>query len=58
MSAQVGLIGGGGLGDDAITHGIQRSNLEVVYITVASIIVLVQVGRVAGNRLAGAALRR
>lgn len=58
MSAQVGLIGGGGLGDYAITYGIQRSNFEVVYITVATIVVLVQVGQFAGNRLARIALRR
>jgi D-methionine transport system permease protein len=58
MSAQVGLIGGGGLGDFAITYGSQRSNWPVVYITVATIIVLVQVGQFAGNRLARLALRR
>jgi D-methionine transport system permease protein len=58
MSAQVGLISGGGLGDYAITYGIQRSNYEVVYITVATIIVIVQVGQFAGNRLARLALRR
>jgi D-methionine transport system permease protein len=58
MSAQVGLIGGGGLGDYSITYGSQRSNWPVVYITVATIIVLVQVGQFAGNRLARRALRR
>lgn len=58
MSAQVGVIGGGGLGDYAITYGVQRSNYEVVYITLATIVVIVQVGQFAGNRLARAALRR
>jgi D-methionine transport system permease protein len=58
MSAQVGLIGGGGLGDYAVTYGSQRYNWPVVYITVATIIVLVQVGQFVGNRLARLALRR
>ena len=58
MSAQVGLIGGGGLGDFAVTYGSQRYNWAVVYITVATIIVIVQVGQFAGNRLARLALRR
>jgi D-methionine transport system permease protein len=58
MSAQVGVIGGGGLGDYAITYGVQRSNYEVVYITLATIIVIVQVGQFVGNRLARLALRR
>jgi D-methionine transport system permease protein len=58
MSAQVGVIGGGGLGDYAITYGVQRSNYEVVYITLATIVVIVQVGQFAGNRLARLALRR
>jgi D-methionine transport system permease protein len=58
MSAQVGLIGGGGLGDYAITYGVQRSNYEVVYITMITIVVLVQLGQFAGNRLARVALRR
>lgn len=58
MSAQAGLIGGGGLGDFAVAYGSQRYNWPVVYITVATIIVLVQVGQFAGNALARRALRR
>jgi D-methionine transport system permease protein len=58
MSAQVGLIGGGGLGDFAITYGSERYDWPIVYITVATIIVLVQAGQFAGNRLARRALRR
>ncbi|TPW72996.1 methionine ABC transporter permease [Schumannella sp. 10F1B-5-1] len=58
MSAQAGLIGGGGLGDFAITYGSQRYNWPIVYITVAVIIVLVQLGQFAGNALARKALRR
>lgn len=58
MSAQAGLFGGGGLGDFAVTYGSQRYNWPVVYITVATIIVIVQAGQFVGNALARRALRR
>lgn len=58
MSAQAGLFGGGGLGDFAITYGSQRYNWPIVYITVATIIVIVQTGQFLGNWLARRALRR
>lgn len=58
MSAQAGLFGGGGLGDFAITYGSQRYNWPIVYITVATIIVIVQTGQFVGNWLARRALRR
>jgi D-methionine transport system permease protein len=58
MSAQAALVGGGGLGEFAITHGYQRYNWTSVYITVVVIIVIVQVGQVLGNALSRRALRR
>ncbi len=58
MSAQAGAIGGGGLGDFALTYGLQRYNYTIIYITVAVIIVIVQLGQFAGNALARRALRR
>ncbi|WP_022881976.1 methionine ABC transporter permease [Gryllotalpicola ginsengisoli] len=58
MSAQAGVIGGGGLGEYAITWGSQRYNWTIVYIAVATIIVIVQLGQFVGNRLARRALRR
>ncbi|MFC5744402.1 methionine ABC transporter permease [Actinomadura rugatobispora] len=58
MSAQAGLFGGGGLGDFAITHGSQRYNWPIVYISVATIVVIVQAGQFLGNWLARRALRR
>ncbi|WP_432547137.1 methionine ABC transporter permease [Kineococcus sp. SYSU DK004] len=58
MSAQAALIGGGGLGNYAITYGSQRYDWGVVYVTVATIIVIVQVGQLIGNRLARSVLRR
>jgi len=58
MTAQVGAIGGGGLGDFAITYGAQRYNWAIVYLTVATIVVIVQLGQFLGNALARKALRR
>ena len=58
MSAQAGIIGGGGLGDFAVAYGSQRYNWPVVYITVATIVVIVQLGQFLGNYLARRALRR
>ena len=58
MSAQAALVGGGGLGEFAITHGYQRYNWMSVYITVVVIIVIVQAGQMLGNALSRRALRR
>lgn len=58
MSAVAGTVGGGGLGDFAITYGHHRWNPVVTWVAVAIIIVLVQVVQLVGNRLARVALRR
>lgn len=58
MSAMVGMIGGGGLGDFAIRHGYQRFNWEVTFVAVAIIVVVVQGVQLLGNWLARRALRR
>jgi D-methionine transport system permease protein len=58
MSAQAGVIGGGGLGSFALSYGLQRYNYTIIYITVAVIIVIVQQGQFFGNWLARKALRR
>lgn len=58
MSAVVGMIGAGGLGDFAIRHGYQRFNWDVVLVAVAVIVVLVQAVQLLGNALARKALRR
>ncbi|OIH94541.1 methionine ABC transporter permease [Curtobacterium sp. MCBA15_001] len=58
MTAQGALIGGGGLGEYAITYGSQRYNWWIVYVAVAAIVVIVQLGQFLGNRLARATLRR
>ncbi|WP_404473168.1 methionine ABC transporter permease [Microbacterium aerolatum] len=58
MSAMAGYIGGGGLGNFAIIYGYQQFNQEATWVTVAIIIVIVQVGQIFGNWLAHRILRR
>lgn len=48
-SAMAGAIGGGGLGDVAIRYGYQRFQVDVMLISVISIIVLVQIVQFTGN---------
>lgn len=50
-SAMSGVIGGGGLGDLAVRYGYQRFNTAVMLVTVAILVVLVQVIQVLGDRL-------
>ncbi|WP_255252583.1 methionine ABC transporter permease [Curtobacterium sp. 'Ferrero'] len=58
MTAQGAIVGGGGLGEYAITYGSQRYDWWIVYVSVAAIVVIVQLGQFLGNRLARATLRR
>lgn len=58
MTAVAGGLGGGGLGQFAISYGYQRFNWEVTWVAVLTIIVIVQLAQFAGNRLARMALRR
>jgi D-methionine transport system permease protein len=46
-----GVIGGGGLGDLAIRFGYQRFQTDVMVITVALLVVLVQLLQMLGDRL-------
>ena len=50
-SAMSGVIGGGGLGDLAVRYGYQRFNTSVMIVTVAILVVLVQVIQVVGDRV-------
>jgi len=50
-SAMSGVIGGGGLGDLAVRYGYQRFNTSVMIVTVAILVVLVQVIQVVGDRI-------
>lgn len=50
-SAMSGVIGGGGLGDLAVRYGYQRFNTAVMLVTVAILVILVQVIQVLGDRI-------
>lgn len=58
MSAVVGAVAGGGLGNFAIVYGYQRYDYAVTWLTVAVIVVLVQLAQALGNLLARRVLRR
>lgn len=58
MSAMAGYIGGGGLGDFAITYGYQQYNWAVTWATVLIMIVIVQGAQLLGNVLAKRVLHR
>ncbi len=58
MSAVVGMVAAGGLGDLALVYGYQRYDYAVTWITVAVIVALVQLAQLLGNSLARRALRR
>ena len=52
-SAVAGVVGGGGIGDLAIRYGYYRFQTDVMVLTVALLVVLVQALQFAGNGLAG-----
>ena len=58
MTAIAGALGGGGLGQFAITYGYQRYDWTVTAIAVVTIIIIVQLAQFLGNWLARRALRR
>ncbi|OCA87654.1 methionine ABC transporter permease [Bacillus sp. FJAT-27225] len=57
-SAMAGAVGGGGIGDLAITYGYQRFDTTTMLITVAILVVMVQGLQTAGNVLAKKIRRR
>lgn len=57
-SAMAGAVGGGGLGDLAITFGYQRFDTVVMYITVGILVVMVQGLQSLGNILSRRVRRR
>ncbi|MFC3748018.1 methionine ABC transporter permease [Paenibacillus sp. GCM10012306] len=50
-TAMSGMVGGGGLGDLAIRYGYYRYEKEVMLISVALMVILVQLLQMAGDRL-------
>lgn len=51
-SAMAGTVGGGGLGDLAIRYGYQRFDVQIMLITIALLIVIVQCIQFVGDKLA------
>jgi len=51
-SASAGFVGGGGLGDIAIRYGYNRYQTDIMFVTVALLVVLVQIFQEIGMRLA------
>jgi D-methionine transport system permease protein len=51
-SAVAGVVGGGGIGDLAIRYGYYRFQSDVMFATVAILVVLVQLIQFSGNRIA------
>lgn len=58
MSAMVGAIGGGGLGDFALRHGYRQYNWEITVVTVLVIVAIVQVAQFFGNWLSRKVMHR
>lgn len=58
MSAMAGYVGGGGLGNFAITQGYQRYDFEVMYVAVIAIVIIVQAAQLFGNWLSKKIMRR
>src|SRR5690606_38056005 len=50
-AAMSGVIGGGGLGDLAIRYGYQRFQTDVMIVTVALLVILVQVLQMIGDKM-------
>lgn len=50
-SCMSGFIGGGGLGDIAIRYGYYRHQADIMLVTVAILIIIVQVIQESGNRI-------
>ena len=58
MSAMAGYIGGGGLGDFAITYGYNAFNPTITLAGTIVIILIVQVAQLLGNFLSKKIMRR
>ncbi|MGW1199161.1 methionine ABC transporter permease [Streptomyces sp. NPDC002536] len=58
FSAVAGTVGGGGVGNLAMTYGYLRFDTSVMVVAVAVLVVLVQLAQLLGNFLARKVLRR
>ncbi len=50
-SAMAGAIGGGGLGDVALRYGFQRSQTDILYITIVILVVFVYFIQILGTKI-------
>ena len=50
-SAMAGYVGGGGVGDLALTYGYQRMNTPLMIFTVVVLVIFVQILQLAGNTI-------
>lgn len=57
-TAMAGVIGAGGLGDLAVRFGYQRFQTDVMFVTVALLLILVQILQMIGDRLVAHFSRR
>lgn len=57
-SAMAGFVGGGGLGDLAISYGYQRFETDIMIVTVLLLVILVQSTQMVGNLLSKKAKRQ
>ncbi len=57
-SAMAGAVGAGGVGDLAITHGYQRFDTMTMVITVAALVIIVQLLQSTGNMVSKQIRRR
>lgn len=49
LTAMAGAVGAGGLGDFAIRFGYQRNQIDVTYVSVLSLVLLVNIIQITGN---------
>ena len=52
-SAMAGYVGGGGVGDLALTYGYEKMNTPLMILTVVILVVLVQLLQIFGNTISG-----
>jgi D-methionine transport system permease protein len=52
-TAMAGYVGGGGVGDLALTYGYQRYNFPLLILTIVILVIFVQLLQMLGNRVSG-----
>ena len=52
-TAMAGYVGGGGVGDLALTYGYQRYNFPLLILTIVILVLFVQLLQMLGNRISG-----